>query len=128
VPSEDDLLKGTEDVPAPPASTFPQSRSLPAGAAGWLGACGAEGPEELLEQVAPDDPAATAFEFDATRRPLALIAQLPADQTEVVMLRVVAVLDVAKVAQIVGNRPRTIHVLSHHELRRLAALSTMPRT
>jgi RNA polymerase sigma-70 factor (ECF subfamily) len=85
-------------------------------------------PEELPEQVAPDDPAATAVESDATRRALALIAQLPAGQAEVVMLRVVAGLDVARVAQIVGKRPGTVRVISHRGLRRLAELSAMPMT
>jgi RNA polymerase sigma-70 factor (ECF subfamily) len=85
-------------------------------------------PQELPELVAPDDPAATSLESDATRRALALIAQLPADQAEVVMLRVVAGLDVARVAQIVGKRPGTVRVISHRGLRRLAELRAMPMT
>jgi RNA polymerase sigma-70 factor (ECF subfamily) len=85
-------------------------------------------PEELPERVALDNRAAIAVESDATRRALALIAQLPADQAEVVMLRVVAGLDVAEVAQIVGKRPGTVRVLSHRGLRRLVELSAMPMT
>jgi RNA polymerase sigma-70 factor (ECF subfamily) len=41
---------------------------------------------------------------------------------------VVAGLDVAKVAQIVGKRPGTVRVLSHRGLRRLVELSAMPMT
>jgi RNA polymerase sigma-70 factor (ECF subfamily) len=71
---------------------------------------------------APDDPAAAALESMATERALALIAQLPPDQAEVVVLRVVAGLDVAQVATIVGKRPGTVRVLGHRGPRRLAEL------
>ena len=74
------------------------------------------------DRPAADDPAAAALESLATERALALIAQLPPDQAEVVMLRVVAGLDVARVATIVGKRPGTVRVLGHRGLRRLAEL------
>jgi len=76
----------------------------------------------LADRPATDDPAAAALESLATERALALIAQLPPDQAEVVMLRVVAGLDVARVAAIVGKRPGTVRVLGHRGLRRLAEL------
>lgn len=76
----------------------------------------------FADRPATDDPAATALESLATERALALIAQLPPDQAEVVMLRVVAGLDVARVAAIVGKRPGTVRVLGHRGLRRLAEL------
>ena len=47
-------------------------------------------------------------------------ALLPAEQAEVVLLRVVAGLSVAEVAEMLGRRPGTISVLQHRALRRLA--------
>jgi RNA polymerase sigma-70 factor (ECF subfamily) len=78
--------------------------------------------EMFADRAAADDPAAAALESLATERALALIAQLPPDQAEVVVLRVVAGLDVARVATIVGKRPGTVRVLGHRGLRRLAEL------
>jgi RNA polymerase sigma-70 factor (ECF subfamily) len=50
----------------------------------------------------------------------AMIAALPADQAEVIVLRVIAGLDVAEVAAVTGMRPGTVRVLTHRALRRLA--------
>jgi RNA polymerase sigma-70 factor (ECF subfamily) len=77
--------------------------------------------EVLGDRPAPDDPAAAALEAQSTRAALTLIAELPGDQAEVVALRVLADLDVAEVARIVGKRPGTVRVLAHRGLRRLAA-------
>ena len=74
----------------------------------------------LAEPPAPDDPAATVLEVASTRAALALIATLPADQAEAVVLRVVAGLEVSRVAEILGKRPGTVRVLTHRGLRRLA--------
>ena len=74
----------------------------------------------LAEAVAPDDPAAAAIEGASTRAALALIASLPADQAEAISLRVMAGLEVARVAEIMGKRPGTVRVLTHRGLRRLA--------
>ena len=52
---------------------------------------------------------------------IALLSTLPADQAEVIMLRVVAGLDVNRVAQLMGKHPTTVRVLAHRGLRRLAA-------
>jgi RNA polymerase sigma-70 factor, ECF subfamily len=78
--------------------------------------------EQLSGLGAADDPAADALEHLTTDGALALIARLPADQAEVVMLRAVAGLDVARVANIVGKRPGAVRVLAHRGLRRLAEL------
>ncbi len=81
-------------------------------------------PVELLDdQAAPDDPAAAALEALSTRAALTLIAELPHDQAEVVALRLIAGLDVAQVARIVGKRPGTVRVIAHRGLRRLAQLA-----
>jgi RNA polymerase sigma-70 factor (ECF subfamily) len=74
----------------------------------------------LIDPAAPDDPASTAVEGFSTRAALAVVATLPADQAEAVMLRVVAGLDVDRVAAIMGKRPGTVRVLTHRGLRRLA--------
>ena len=70
--------------------------------------------------AAPDDPAATAMQGFSTRAALALVATLPPDQAEAVVLRVVAGLGVDRVAAITGKRPGTVRVLTHRGLRRLA--------
>jgi RNA polymerase sigma-70 factor (ECF subfamily) len=74
----------------------------------------------LAERPAPDDPAVAVLEAQSTRAALALLAELPADQAEVVALRVLGGLEVAEVARIVGKRPGTVRVLAHRGLRRLA--------
>jgi RNA polymerase sigma-70 factor, ECF subfamily len=74
----------------------------------------------LAEPLAPDDPAADAVEGASTRAALALIATLPTDQAEAIVLRVVAGLEVSRVAELMGKRPGTVRVLTHRGLRRLA--------
>jgi RNA polymerase sigma-70 factor, ECF subfamily len=74
----------------------------------------------VVEQAAPDDPAANALEGFSTRAALAEVATLPADQAEAIVLRVVAGLEVQRVAEIMGKRPGTVRVLTHRGLRRLA--------
>jgi RNA polymerase sigma-70 factor (ECF subfamily) len=76
--------------------------------------------DRLPDRAANDDPAATAMEHIATDHALALIAELPRDQAEVVALRVVAGLEVDEVARNVGKRPGAVRVLAHRGLRRLA--------
>ena len=76
--------------------------------------------DALPDRAAADDPAADALGAIATRGALALIATLPADQAEAIVLRVVVGLDVAKVAALMGRRPGTVRVLTHRGLRRLA--------
>ena len=74
----------------------------------------------MADQAAPDDPAADALEGFSTRAALAEVATLPADQAEAIVLRVVAGLDVGRVAEIMGKRPGTVRVLTHRGLRQLA--------
>jgi RNA polymerase sigma-70 factor, ECF subfamily len=78
--------------------------------------------EQLAERPAPDDPVVQVLEGQSTRAALALVAELPADQAEVVALRVLGGLEVAEVARIVGKRPGAVRVLAHRGLRRLARL------
>jgi RNA polymerase sigma-70 factor (ECF subfamily) len=65
------------------------------------------------------------FEDDeATRKALALVRRLPPAQAEVILLRVVAGLDPAYVARLLGKTPGAVRVLSHRGLRRLARILT----
>ena len=74
-----------------------------------------------IEFPADDDPAAEVLEAvagdEAVRRIMAL---LPPEQAEIVLLRVVGGLQVEDVARITGRRPGTVRVLQHRALRRLA--------
>ena len=65
-----------------------------------------------------------AMERLSTAAALALVRSLPADQAELVALRVVAGLDVAAVAQIVGKSPGAVRVGVHRGLRTLSKLAT----
>jgi RNA polymerase sigma-70 factor, ECF subfamily len=69
---------------------------------------------------AVDDPEARALAASETDAAVVLIASLPDEQAEVVLLRVIAGLAVADVAAIVGKKPGTIRVLQHRALARLA--------
>ncbi|NJC72428.1 RNA polymerase sigma factor [Planosporangium thailandense] len=68
------------------------------------------------------DVALEAIENSDTGWALRLIAALPHDQAEAVMLRVVAGLDVAQTAQVLGKRPGAVRVATMRGLRRLASL------
>jgi RNA polymerase sigma-70 factor, ECF subfamily len=76
--------------------------------------------EVLAERPARDDPVAEVLEAQSARAALALIAELPANQAEVVALRVLSGLGVAEVARIVGKRLSAVRLLAHRGLRRLA--------
>lgn len=76
-----------------------------------------------LEPTAPSDavdPEAQALMASESDAALAHIASLPPDQAEVVLLRVVAGLDVAQVATIVGKKAGAVRVLQHRALKRLS--------
>jgi RNA polymerase sigma-70 factor (ECF subfamily) len=57
---------------------------------------------------------------EATARAMALVATLPGPQAEMVMLRVVAGLDVADIARLLGKKPGTVRVSVHRALKTLA--------
>ena len=80
---------------------------------------------ELAAQYS--DPADDAIEALSTNAALALIATLPAEQAEAVLLRVVVGLDTNEAAAVLGKRPGTVRVAAHRGLRRLAGqLSQAP--
>jgi RNA polymerase sigma-70 factor, ECF subfamily len=76
----------------------------------------------LYEQPGPDYTAEGAAERITTERAVALIANLPREQAEVIMLRVVAGLGTKEVAELLGTSPGAVRVAAHRGLRRLAAL------
>jgi len=75
---------------------------------------------EAEQQLTSPDAADQALEAVSTRAVLALIASLPGDQAEIIMLRVVAGLDAREVARIVGKTPGAVRVAAHRGLRKLA--------
>jgi RNA polymerase sigma-70 factor (ECF subfamily) len=82
----------------------------------------ASGDEVLMSRVAPDDTEAAAIESASTGAAIDLIASLPPDQAEAVLLRVVVGLDVRTAAAILGKRPGAVRTAAHRGLRRLAAM------
>ncbi len=77
------------------------------------------GATNLAVMPASNNVEAEADESSGTDKAVALIASLPADQGEAVMLRIVAGLDVSHVATIMDKSPGAVRVLCHRGLRRL---------
>ncbi|GAA2241917.1 DNA-directed RNA polymerase sigma-70 factor [Streptomyces ruber] len=77
---------------------------------------------ELTGRAAESDTAGEAMEALATDRTLALIARLPQDQAEAVVLRVVVGLDAKTAARTLGKRPGAVRTAAHRGLKRLAEL------
>ena len=75
---------------------------------------------ELDDRPSADDTETRALESVTTDAAIAMIASLPRDQAEAVLLRVVVGLDVASVAKILGKRPGAVRTATHRGLRRLA--------
>lgn len=77
-------------------------------------------------QALPDTPAGDDPSDLVTNRMSAqdaigtLTAALPADQAEIVVLRVLSGLPIEEVARVTGKKPGTVRVLQHRALRRLA--------
>ncbi len=68
------------------------------------------------------DPADDAIDSASTDAALTLIASLPRDQAEAVLLRVVMGLDSNAAAAVLHKRPGAVRVAAHRGLRRLADL------
>jgi RNA polymerase sigma-70 factor (ECF subfamily) len=85
-------------------------------------------PAESLEDVSsvdmPRTPDAAQIALDnlATKSAVALLAQLPPLQAEVIMLRVVAGLDTEAVADLLGKTPGNVRVMAHRGLKKLEDL------
>jgi len=70
--------------------------------------------------AAPDDTARSALEVLSTEAAMRLIASLPLDQAEAVLLRVVMGLDAKAAGRVLGKRAGAVRTASHRGLRRLA--------
>jgi RNA polymerase sigma-70 factor (ECF subfamily) len=77
---------------------------------------------ELTGRAAESDTAVEAMEALDTDRTLSLIARLPQDQAEAVVLRVVVGLDAKSAADTLGKRPGAVRTAAHRGLKRLAEL------
>lgn len=76
--------------------------------------------EELADPPGPQDTAESAMDAVGTDTALALIARLPRDQAEAVLLRVVVGLDAKAAARVLGKRPGAVRTAAYRGLRRLA--------
>jgi RNA polymerase sigma-70 factor (ECF subfamily) len=74
----------------------------------------------LLNPPLAEDAASTAAERNATASAIALIATLPPDQAEAVLLRTVVGLDAVSAGRVLGKRPGAVRVAAHRGLRTLA--------
>ena len=78
--------------------------------------------EALDDRPGAGDTAATAIEALSTQAAIELIATLPRDQAEAVLLRVVVGLDADGAGRVLGKRAGAVRTSAYRGLRRLAAL------
>jgi RNA polymerase sigma-70 factor, ECF subfamily len=79
------------------------------------------GPSDLAERPADDDTEARGIEAVSTDAALRLIASLPPDQAEAVLLRAVAGLDAETAGKVIGKRAGAVRSAAHRGLRALAS-------
>jgi RNA polymerase sigma-70 factor (ECF subfamily) len=78
--------------------------------------------DELPEELAPLDTEGAALAALDREAALRMIASLPSDQGDVILLRLLADLDVAQVAKIMGKRQGAVRMLQLRGLRTLEQL------
>jgi RNA polymerase sigma-70 factor (ECF subfamily) len=76
--------------------------------------------EDLESWAAGDDTEARALESVSTDAAIAIISQLPRDQAEAVLLRVVVGLDAITAGKVLGKRPGAVRTASYRGLRRIS--------
>ena len=76
--------------------------------------------DERDEPIGAADTSASALDALSTDRALALIAALPREQAQAVLLRAVVGLDARTAGEVLGKRPGAVRVAAHRGLRRLA--------
>jgi RNA polymerase sigma-70 factor (ECF subfamily) len=79
-----------------------------------------DGVEVLARMAGPNDTSSAALDAISTEDALALIATLPTDQAEAVLLRAVVGLDANAAGEVLGKRAGAVRVAAHRGLRRLA--------
>jgi RNA polymerase sigma-70 factor, ECF subfamily len=82
--------------------------------------------EELFDLAAHDDTEAGALELIGTDHAIELIASLPREQAEAVMLRAVVGLDAATAGRVLDKSATAVRVAAHRGLKKLAR--TLART
>ncbi len=82
--------------------------------------------EDLSDLAAGDDTAQSAMDTVATRAAVAMIADLPPDQAEAVMLRVVMGLDAENAGRVLGKKAGAVRTAAYRGLRRLATRLEQP--
>jgi RNA polymerase sigma-70 factor (ECF subfamily) len=86
----------------------------------------ATGLTAMPDRPAPHDAAELALDNLATASAIALIARLPRDQAEAVLLRVVVGLDAGTAGKVLGKRAGAVRVAAHRGLKTLARQLTEP--
>jgi RNA polymerase sigma-70 factor (ECF subfamily) len=76
--------------------------------------------EQLAEIPTTEDTAGSALEAVASDEAIAMIAALPRDQAEAVLLRVVIGLDAESAGRVLGKRAGAVRTAAYRGLRRLA--------
>jgi len=76
--------------------------------------------EHTTDPVTLQDSAGEALDNLSTRKALALIAELPQDQAEAVLLRVVLGLNAPMAARVLGKRPGAVRTAAYRGLKRLS--------
>lgn len=84
--------------------------------------------DDLADLPARDDAEALALEAVGTDAAVRLIATLPRDQAEAVMLRAVLGLDAKTAGKVLGKRPGAVRTAAHRGLQRLAEQLTTATT
>lgn len=78
--------------------------------------------ELVVARPAPENTVQSVLESIGTDEAVALLARLPRDQAEALVLRIVLDLDVETTARILGKREGAVRSAAHRGLRRLAKL------
>ncbi|MEV6028718.1 RNA polymerase sigma factor [Streptomyces sp. NPDC052036] len=81
---------------------------------------------DVLQLPGRHDTQDQALESLSTEHALALVARLPRDQAEAVLLRVVVGLDAPAAARVLGKRPGAVRTAAHRGLKRLARELAVP--
>ena len=79
-----------------------------------------DGVEVLARMAGPNDTSSAALDAISTADAIALIATLPTDQAEAVLLRAVVGLDSNAAGEVLGKRAGAVRVAAHRGLRQLA--------
>ena len=82
--------------------------------------------EDLSDLAAGDDTAQSAMDTVATQAAVAMIADLPPDRAEAVMLRVVMGLDAENAGRVLGKKAGAVRTAAYRGLRRLATRLEQP--